>query len=92
MGINIPGFSGQGHIDLWDGSNEVGAAAGDVADKQRQYRVVTFRKLDQQTSPQVEGICYSHGVRGEAGQDKIRFTMWVRIRAQRKNGDVLSWG
>ncbi len=28
--MNIPGFSGQGHIDLWDGENEVGAAYWDA--------------------------------------------------------------
>lgn len=28
--MNIPGFSGQGHIDLWDGSSEVGAAYWDA--------------------------------------------------------------
>ena len=24
--MNIPGFSGQGYVDLWDGDKEVGAA------------------------------------------------------------------
>ena len=28
--MNIPGFSGQGHIDLWDGNSEVGAAYWDA--------------------------------------------------------------
>lgn len=28
--MDIPGFSGQGHIDLWDGSSEVGAAYWDA--------------------------------------------------------------
>lgn len=28
--MKIPGFSGQGHIDLWDGNSEVGAAYWDA--------------------------------------------------------------
>ncbi len=29
--MNIPGFSGQGHIDLWDGSDAVGSAYWNAA-------------------------------------------------------------
>jgi hypothetical protein len=29
--MNIPGFSGQGHIDLWDGANAVGSAYWDAS-------------------------------------------------------------
>jgi hypothetical protein len=28
--MNIPGFSGQGHIDLWDGNDAVGSAYWDA--------------------------------------------------------------